>query len=153
MLNDNEKEKLEKLQSLNMSPERILEMQEKIKNKTPLEIHKMIAHSTYDRNTLDLILLQNDLQMYREITSIDLACIKHTSKILSNVKIEKGSFSRCLKVIFVIRGVSIKRKFISIGDKYEIEINDTSKKEIVLAIIVAITNDVNRSQNTSNNSN
>ena len=48
---------------------------------------------------------------------------------------------------------SIKRKFISIGDKYEIEINDTSKKEIVLAIIVAITNDVNRSQNTSNNSN
>ena len=48
---------------------------------------------------------------------------------------------------------SIKRKFISIGDKYEIEINDISKKEIVLAIIVAITNDVNRSQNTSNNSN
>ena len=47
----------------------------------------------------------------------------------------------------------IKRKCISIGDKYEIEINDTSKKEIVLAIIVAITNDVNRSQNTSNNSN
>lgn len=48
---------------------------------------------------------------------------------------------------------SIKRKFFSIGDKYEIEINDTSKKEIVLAIIVAITNDVNRSQKTSNNSN
>lgn len=48
---------------------------------------------------------------------------------------------------------SIKRKFISIGDKYEIEINDISKKEIVLAIIVAITNDVNRSQNASNNSN
>ena len=48
---------------------------------------------------------------------------------------------------------SIKRKFISIGDKYEIEINDISKKEIVLAIIVAITNDVNRSQNTANNSN
>ena len=48
---------------------------------------------------------------------------------------------------------SIKRKFFSIGDKYEIEINDPNKKEIVLAIIVAITNDVNRSQNTSNNSN
>ena len=48
---------------------------------------------------------------------------------------------------------SIKRKFFSIGDKYEIEINDTSKKEIVLAIIVAITNDVNRNQNTANNSN
>lgn len=48
---------------------------------------------------------------------------------------------------------SIKRKFISIGDKYEIEINDTSKKEIVLAIIVAITNDVNRNQAATNNSN
>lgn len=48
---------------------------------------------------------------------------------------------------------SIKRKFFSIGDKYEIEINDISKKEIVLAIIVAITNDVNRNQNTANNSN
>lgn len=48
---------------------------------------------------------------------------------------------------------SIKRKFFSIGDKYEIEINDTSKKEIVLAIIVAITNDVNRNQNTANNTN
>ena len=44
---------------------------------------------------------------------------------------------------------SIKRKFISIGDKYEINIDDTSKKEIVLAIIVAIANDINRSQNSS----
>ena len=47
---------------------------------------------------------------------------------------------------------SIKRKFISIGDKYEININDINKKEIVLAIIVAITNDVNRNQNSSNSS-
>lgn len=46
---------------------------------------------------------------------------------------------------------NIKRKFILIGDKYEININDTSKKELVLAIIVAIANDVNRNQNTSNN--
>ena len=45
---------------------------------------------------------------------------------------------------------SITRKFISIGDKYEITIDDVSKKEIVLAIIVAITNDVNRSQSSSN---
>jgi len=45
---------------------------------------------------------------------------------------------------------SIKRKFISIGDKYEINIDDINKKEIVLAIIVAITNDVNRNQNSSN---
>lgn len=48
---------------------------------------------------------------------------------------------------------SIKRKFFSIGDKYEIEINDPNKKEIVLAIIVAITNDVNRNQAATNNSN
>lgn len=41
----------------------------------------------------------------------------------------------------------IKRKFISIGDKYEINIYDESKKAIILAIIVAITNDVNRRQN------
>ncbi len=41
---------------------------------------------------------------------------------------------------------SIKRKFISIGDKYEIDIADESKKEIILAIIVAIKNDVNRNQ-------
>ena len=44
---------------------------------------------------------------------------------------------------------SIKRKFISIGDKYEIDILDESKKDVVLSIIVAITNDVNRSQNSS----
>lgn len=47
---------------------------------------------------------------------------------------------------------SIKRNFISIGDKYEINIDDINKKEIVLAIIVAITNDVNRNQNSSGRS-
>lgn len=47
---------------------------------------------------------------------------------------------------------SIKRNFISIGDKYEINIDDINKKEIVLAIIVAITNDVNRNQNSSSRS-
>lgn len=46
---------------------------------------------------------------------------------------------------------SVKRKFFSIGDKYEITIDDVNKTEIVLAIIVAITNDVNRSQNSSTN--
>lgn len=45
---------------------------------------------------------------------------------------------------------SIKRKYISIGDKYEINFIDEEKKEIVLAIIVAITNDINRAQNSSN---
>jgi len=44
---------------------------------------------------------------------------------------------------------SIKRKFLSIGDKYEIEISESADKEIVLAIIVAITNDVNRNQASS----
>ena len=46
---------------------------------------------------------------------------------------------------------SIKKKFISIGDKYEIDILDKSKTEIVLAIVVAIANDVNRNQRNSNN--
>lgn len=46
---------------------------------------------------------------------------------------------------------SIKRALISIGDKYEMEIIDPSKLNIVLAIIVAITNDINRSQNTTVN--
>lgn len=46
---------------------------------------------------------------------------------------------------------SIKRNLISIGDKYEIEIIDTSKKEIILAIVVAIANDINRIQRSNNN--
>lgn len=48
---------------------------------------------------------------------------------------------------------SINRKFFSIGDKYEINIDDVTKKEIVLTIIVAITNDVNRSQNSNSSTN
>ena len=44
----------------------------------------------------------------------------------------------------------ISRKFISINDKYEIEIKDKSRKEIILAIIVAIANDVNSSKNSRN---
>ncbi len=47
----------------------------------------------------------------------------------------------------------IKRKIISIRDRYVIEINDESKKEIVLAIIVAISNDINRKENEMNNFN
>ena len=45
----------------------------------------------------------------------------------------------------------IKRKYFTIGDKYEITIDDVSKKETILAIIVAITNDINRSQRSSSN--
>ncbi len=75
--------------------------------------------------------------------------------ILSNGYRVEGNF---LMLDFVIYDEnnnqigSIKRKFISIGDKYEISIDDVNKKEIVLSIIVAITNDVNRDQNASYNS-
>lgn len=41
---------------------------------------------------------------------------------------------------------SIKRKFISIGDKYEIEIFDEKQELLALAILIAIANDVNRAQ-------
>ena len=40
----------------------------------------------------------------------------------------------------------ISRKFLSIGDKYELDILDDSKKVIILSIFVAIANDVNRNQ-------
>ena len=45
----------------------------------------------------------------------------------------------------------IKRNFISIGDKYEIEIKDSKDCYLILAIIVAIANDVNRKQRSNNN--
>ena len=73
--------------------------------------------------------------------------------LLSNGYRVKGNFMMLDFVVYDDKNVeigSIKRKFISIGDKYEINIADTNKKEIVLAIIVAITNDVNRNQNSSN---
>ena len=41
---------------------------------------------------------------------------------------------------------NISREFFTLGDKYQIEIFDESKKDIILAIIVAITNDIDRSQ-------
>ena len=44
----------------------------------------------------------------------------------------------------------LSRKFISIGDKYTIDIYDENKLPIVLSIIVAITNDVNRVQSSNN---
>lgn len=40
----------------------------------------------------------------------------------------------------------IKRKFFAITDKYEIDIPNDKDKMIVLAIVVAISNDVNREQ-------
>ena len=43
----------------------------------------------------------------------------------------------------------LSRKFISIGDKYTIDIYDEKKLPIVLSIIVAITNDVNRAQSSN----
>lgn len=41
---------------------------------------------------------------------------------------------------------SIKRKFISIGDRYELNIFDQQQELLALAILIAITNDVNRAQ-------
>lgn len=46
---------------------------------------------------------------------------------------------------------SIKRKFFTIGDKYEINIIDENKLPLILSIIVAIINDVNHSQQASAN--
>ena len=46
---------------------------------------------------------------------------------------------------------SMNKKSVSIGNQYEIDIYNLDKKEIILAIIVAITNDINRIQNSSNN--
>lgn len=44
----------------------------------------------------------------------------------------------------------ITRKFISIGDKYTIDIYDDNEYVLILAIIVAIANDVDRAQSQSN---
>ena len=46
----------------------------------------------------------------------------------------------------------VNRKFLSIGDKYQIEIIDEKDIYTILTIIVAITNDVDRSQSNSSNS-
>ena len=46
---------------------------------------------------------------------------------------------------------AVSRKLISIGDKYEIYILDEKHIPIVLSIVVAITNDVNRAQRNNNN--
>ena len=75
--------------------------------------------------------------------------------LLSNGYRVEGNFMMLDFIIYDDNNIpvgSIKRKFISIGDKYEINIDDTNKKEIILAIIVAITNDVNRNQSSSSNS-
>lgn len=42
---------------------------------------------------------------------------------------------------------AIRRKFISIGDKYELDIADEQNYILILAIMMAITNDVNQAQN------
>ena len=46
----------------------------------------------------------------------------------------------------------VNRKFLSIGDKYQIEIIEENDIYTILTIIVAITNDVDRSQSNSANS-
>lgn len=46
----------------------------------------------------------------------------------------------------------VNRKFLSIGDKYQIDILDEKDMVTILTIIVAITNDVDRCQSNSSNS-
>ena len=72
---------------------------------------------------------------------------------LSNGFTIKGNFMALNFTIYDENGNPVgelSRKFISIGDKYTIDIYDESKLPIVLSIIVAITNDVNRAQNSNN---
>lgn len=45
---------------------------------------------------------------------------------------------------------SISRKFLTLGDKYVLVVNDLSNIKIILGIIVAIAMDINRNQNNSN---
>ena len=45
-----------------------------------------------------------------------------------------------------IKIATIKRKFISIGDKYELTIDNEKDISLALAIVVAIANDINRNQ-------
>lgn len=46
---------------------------------------------------------------------------------------------------------TISRKFLTLGDKYEIDILDESELNLILSIVVAIKNDVNNGQNSSAN--
>lgn len=45
----------------------------------------------------------------------------------------------------------VNRKFLSIGDKYQVDILDEKDLKIILTIIVAITNDIDRSQSAAAN--
>ena len=77
---------------------------------------------------------------------------KNDYELSNGYKIE-GNFMALNFTIYDKNGNQIgelSRKFISIGDKYTIDIYDESKLPIVLSIIVAITNDVNRAQNSNN---
>lgn len=70
-------------------------------------------------------------------------------KLSNNYRVE-GSFAMFEFVIYDDKDnqiASINRKFVSIGDKYEITIEDKSKINIILSIIMVIASDVNRRQN------
>lgn len=67
------------------------------------------------------------------------------NKIINN---EQSNVIDFVKNPIIIKN-SNNYEIISFGDKYEIDIIDVSKKEMVLAIIVAITNDINKNQNSS----
>lgn len=74
---------------------------------------------------------------------------------LSNMyKVEGSTFSLNFKITnnYGKTIALVNRKFLSIGDKYQIEIIDENDIYTILTIIVAITNDVDRSQSNSSNS-
>ena len=76
---------------------------------------------------------------------------------LSNMyKVEGSTFNLNFTVInnYGKTVALVNRKFLSIGDKYQIEILDKKDIYTILTIIVAITNDIDRSQaNSSTSSN
>lgn len=74
--------------------------------------------------------------------------IKNDYKLTNGYKVN-GNFLACNFQIKDPHGDimgSIKRKLISIRDKYEIDIFDEKQELLALAILIAITNDVNRAQ-------
>lgn len=69
--------------------------------------------------------------------------------LLSNGYIVDGNFWGLDFVIYDNNNKeigNIKKEFISIGDKYEINVLDINNIKIILAIIVVIANDINRIQ-------
>ena len=82
--------------------------------------------------------------------------LKNDYELSNSYKVEGSAFNLNFKIInnYGKEIALVNRKFLSIGDKYQIEIIDEKDIDTILTIIVAITNDIDRSQaNSSNSSN